>query len=312
MSLILAIEPDRYQANQLTAMVRGRLRAELVLAGAAETALANLGQRVPDLILTSALLSTKDETMLAEWLGTLSGDAAHVQTLTIPVLETPMPVSPTRTGIFALLPERVSSPAAPDGCDPAVFAEQCAAYLERSATERGPVETTPPAGNVAPHREPEPAEDVIAAVEVPPVVPIAEPPTPPAAEAVEDSIEIDLSGMLDDKVFQQLSEAIETVSRDSSRAAAPATTSGEVWTPSSLGSAASWPGLDFAPSAPHDQPPSPTSARSAAKRFPARKPLQDEWGFFDPAQCGFSALLAKLDEITHVAQPAEPSERQSE
>jgi hypothetical protein len=87
---------------------------------------------------------------------------------------------------------------------------------------------------------------VIAAVEVPPVVPIAEPPTPPAAEAVEDSIEIDLSGMLDDKVFQQLSEAIETVSRDSSRAAAPATTSGEVWTPSSLGSAASWPGLDFA------------------------------------------------------------------
>jgi hypothetical protein len=314
MSLILAIEPDRYQANQLTAMVRGRLRAELVLAGAAETALANLGQRVPDLILTSALLSTKDETMLAEWLRTLSGDAAHVQTLTIPVLETPMPVSPTRTGIFALLPERVSSPAAPDGCDPAVFAEQCAAYLERSATERSPVETTPAAGSVAPHREPEPAEEVIAAVEAPPEVRIAEPPPPPppAAEAIEDSIEIDLSGMLDDKVFQQLSEAIETVSRDSSRVAAPATTKGEVWTPSSLGSAASWPGLDFAASAHQDQPPSSTSARSAAKRFPARKPLQDEWGFFDPAQCGFSALLAKLDEITHVAQPAEPSERQSE
>ena len=28
------------------------------------------------------------------------------------------------------------------------------------------------------------------------------------------------------------------------------------------------------------------------------KPVQDEWGFFDPAQCGFSALLAKLEEIT--------------
>jgi CheY-like chemotaxis protein len=27
-------------------------------------------------------------------------------------------------------------------------------------------------------------------------------------------------------------------------------------------------------------------------------PVQDEWGFFDPAKCGFSALLAKLDEIT--------------
>jgi hypothetical protein len=28
------------------------------------------------------------------------------------------------------------------------------------------------------------------------------------------------------------------------------------------------------------------------------KPMQDEWGFFDPEQCGFSTLLAKLDEIT--------------
>ena len=27
-------------------------------------------------------------------------------------------------------------------------------------------------------------------------------------------------------------------------------------------------------------------------------PVQDEWGFFDPEQCGFSALLTKLDEIT--------------
>jgi hypothetical protein len=28
------------------------------------------------------------------------------------------------------------------------------------------------------------------------------------------------------------------------------------------------------------------------------KPIQDEWGFFDPQQCGFAALLAKLDEVT--------------
>jgi len=27
------------------------------------------------------------------------------------------------------------------------------------------------------------------------------------------------------------------------------------------------------------------------------KPIQDEWGFFDPEQCGFAALLAKLDEV---------------
>jgi len=27
-------------------------------------------------------------------------------------------------------------------------------------------------------------------------------------------------------------------------------------------------------------------------------PVQDEWGFFDPERCGFSTLLAKLEEIT--------------
>jgi hypothetical protein len=37
------------------------------------------------------------------------------------------------------------------------------------------------------------------------------------------------------------------------------------------------------------------------------KPAQDEWGFFDPEQCGFSALLAKLDEITEVTE--DPDER---
>jgi hypothetical protein len=308
MSLILAIEPDRRQANQLTAMVRGRLRAELVLADAAETALADLGERVPDLILTSALLSTKDETMLADWLRTLNGDAARVQTLTIPVLETPMPrMSASRTGIFALLGDRVSSSAAPDGCDPAVFAEQCAAYLARAAHDRGPVEQQTVECVPLPEETDAPVEEVVAAVVAPPEVQVSEPlPPSPAAGPIENSIEIDLSGMLDETVFQQLSEAIETVSRDSARVAAPAASSGEVWTPSSLGSAAVWPGMDFATSAQGDHASASASARPVAKQFPARKPLQDEWGLFDPAECGFSALLAKLDEITHVA-PALPA-----
>jgi hypothetical protein len=308
MPLILAIESDRRQAHELTAMVRGHLRANLVLADTAEKALADLGARVPDLILTSALLSTKDETMLAEWLRTLNGDAARVQTLTIPVLETPVPrIGASRTGIFALLGDRVSSSAAPDGCDPAVFAEQCAAYLARAAHERGSLEP-PTVDYVPPPEETDaPVEEMVAAVEAPPDVQIPEPPPPPqAAGPIEDSVEIDLSGMLDETVFQQLSDAIETVSRDSARVAAPAKSSGEIWTPSSLGSAAVWPGMDFATSAHQDHASSSASARPPAKRFPARKPLQDEWGFFDPAQCGFSALLAKLDEITHVA-PALPS-----
>ena len=66
MPLILAIEPDRRQANQLTAVVKSRLHADLVLAESAARALAALGDRVPDLILTSALLSPTDEVVLGE------------------------------------------------------------------------------------------------------------------------------------------------------------------------------------------------------------------------------------------------------
>jgi hypothetical protein len=38
------------------------------------------------------------------------------------------------------------------------------------------------------------------------------------------------------------------------------------------------------------------SAGAKTRKNPA-PPMQDEWGFFDPEQCGFAALLAKLDEI---------------
>ena len=42
-----------------------------------------------------------------------------------------------------------------------------------------------------------------------------------------------------------------------------------------------------------------TNAIVKKARAPKKaKPVQDEWGFFDPEQCGFSTLLAKLDEIT--------------
>jgi hypothetical protein len=45
--------------------------------------------------------------------------------------------------------------------------------------------------------------------------------------------------------------------------------------------------------------PSPrAAAQSVAGRKPAPKGVQDEWGFFDPTRCGFTALLSKLDEIT--------------
>lgn len=137
MPLIVAIEPDRRQANQLNVMVRERLHAELVLADSAEGALAALGERVPDLILTSALLSPTDELVLGERLRAFDGAAAHVQTLTIPVLAAPRARASERArGVLSALRREKPRPTAPDGCDPAVFAAQCAEYLERARLER--------------------------------------------------------------------------------------------------------------------------------------------------------------------------------
>jgi hypothetical protein len=50
----------------------------------------------------------------------------------------------------------------------------------------------------------------------------------------------------------------------------------------------------------------PRSTRSAVGINGHRKgkPAQDEWGFFDPEQCGFAALIAKLDEIIETADDA--------
>ena len=131
MRLILAIEPDRKQANQLTTIVRGRLHAELVLAESAEKAFVALGDRTPDLILSSALLSPADESVLAERLRAL--EATHVHNLTIPVFASR---SGGEGGVLSALRRGKSKGAAPDGCDPAIFAEQCAEYLAQTEAER--------------------------------------------------------------------------------------------------------------------------------------------------------------------------------
>jgi len=53
------------------------------------------------------------------------------------------------------------------------------------------------------------------------------------------------------------------------------------------------------------EPRRPAEPRAPAEPVPIQSrrprkatPAQDEWGFFDPQQCGFAALLAKLDEFS--------------
>jgi hypothetical protein len=82
--------------------------------------------------------------------------------------------------------------------------------------------------------------------------------------------------------------------------------------PARLGVGQLWPAMDscVAERRPavsgdsHDSVAVADAAAAAAPSMPApprrrskTKPIEDEWGFFDPEQCGFAALLAKLEEI---------------
>ena len=137
MSLILAVEPDRRQAKQLSALVQKHVRGELVVADSGAAALKALGDRVPDLILTPALLPPKDEAVLTGWLRDMGDGAAHVQTLAIPILAEPSSgksKEPQGSSIFGRLREQQSQDS--QGCDPKVFADQVKVYLDRAGSER--------------------------------------------------------------------------------------------------------------------------------------------------------------------------------
>ena len=135
MPLILAIEPDRRQASKVSAIVKNRVYAEIVSGDTTEHAVEALAGRVPDLILTSQLLSRKDEAALADWLRESDEAGAHVQTLVIPMLGGSYDDYKEGGGLLSRLRGR-SSDAGTDGCDPEIFAEQIREYLERAAEER--------------------------------------------------------------------------------------------------------------------------------------------------------------------------------
>jgi hypothetical protein len=139
MAIVLAIEPDRRQAAHLTAIVRHQVDAELVIADTTEGALDAIGNRVPDLVLVPALLSPQDDAALAAALRVIAA-AAHVRTLTIPVLASAVKRAPAGGGMLAKWRKQRAASPEPDGCDPAVFGEQITAYLQEAAAERAQLE----------------------------------------------------------------------------------------------------------------------------------------------------------------------------
>ena len=136
--LILAIQPDRRQASQLASIAK-RISAELVLTESAARAVAVLGERLPDLILTPPLLSHKDEKAITERLHEFGDAGAHIQTLTVPIFETAE--APARKGgVLSSLRKskrKVKAPSTETVASTAdTFAEQVAIYLSCAVEAR--------------------------------------------------------------------------------------------------------------------------------------------------------------------------------
>ena len=130
MALVLAIEPDRQQAAAVRRLISERYLADLVLVDTKDAAVAAIAEQIPDLILVTAWFDPGDEDELVGCLRTL-GDASHLQTLTIPQLAAPSKSHSWMRRLFKPLARRGKKERL-TGCDPAIFAEEIATYLERA------------------------------------------------------------------------------------------------------------------------------------------------------------------------------------
>ena len=119
MPLVLAIEPDPRQAVTLRRVVKGRVRAELVVVDSKDAALASIAARVPDLILVTALLPPRDEDDLTRHLKALD-HSGHLQTLTIPMFASAPTEAKLGGRAFGAFRRRKRA-AAIDGCNPNAF-----------------------------------------------------------------------------------------------------------------------------------------------------------------------------------------------
>jgi CheY-like chemotaxis protein len=280
---ILAIEPDRWRASQLKTIAR-RIGAELRLTDSMDGALTALNEQTPDLILTPALLSARDDQALTERLRSLGEAAAHIQTLTIPTLHTPEPsageLSLSSTRMFRALQKGTSPQTGPEACDTDTFAEQVAFYLVGATEAR---------------RKHAPAA---VSSELPP-----KPSQAAASVAVDPSFdELDLTGFVDEELLDQT--PIHSIGAPA-RAEDGTTIEAELEAALSraLADATAEEFQDFLPedmTAASAQEPEESPLSEFDSEAPPGSPVAadpNHWQVFDPAKPRFAALLAKLDEI---------------
>ena len=333
MSLILAIEPNKNQAHQLNALVRQHLKAELVTAPTAAAALAALGDRIPDVVLTPALFGLRDEAALTERLRQLGSDGSHVQTLAIPIL-----APPSRGGSNGLLGQKKKEKGADGnvGCDPAVFADQIKIYLQRASVERRAqasevtaraMSTPRPAADAdAPAGDDDLSSFMVGAdefdvdsLEIPSIdPPVAIPPAEQAQPAGAPPASAPTDAQ--DRRGKPKQNLRQSDAADEEGLVTPPAAGPPLWRVAEsiedFYNGQLDPAVANAPQAAAPAPqtasvinPAPAAvtapaAASAVKTAPPSAPRQrrtppqpDEWAYFDPSQSAFKALIRRLNEI---------------
>ena len=331
MARILAIEPDRRQSAKLTMLARNQIHADLVIADSVEQALEALAEAIPDLVLTSAQLPSKESAVLADRLRALGAEGQHVQTFTIPMLGVPgqrarnlQQQKPQPKGARArnLPPAPVSA-----GCDPVVFGMQVLTLLDRTVGrtpraaggESNVVRMTRPVS--APESEPEEISIDIDA-EDSDVIEL-EPIDASELESIEVSQLLDAPALADGDMTAPhrepppeadwndvLAAMRQDIERSQHRVSAPpleanpslaevshAIGDSQVVEPNGTAS----PSAAVSPETPEVGAASVTGESASPpqkKRRRPKPPRQDEWGFYDPQQCGVSVLISLVNEIT--------------
>ncbi|PYR62655.1 MAG: hypothetical protein DMF91_05920 [Acidobacteria bacterium] len=110
--------------------VRSLATVDLVVVTSANAAMAELVKAVPQLILLSALLKPSDEAYLAAHLRSRE-DAAHVEMLTIPLLDGPPRREEKKRGLLGVFKRGKSRDDNHGRVSPRVFANEIKAHLER-------------------------------------------------------------------------------------------------------------------------------------------------------------------------------------
>jgi len=142
--LVVALEPDVRQATILKRVIRDHVHADLIVVDSRDATISAVNDRLPDVILLTALLSPRDEAEISAHLRTLSG-AEHLQTHTIPQLASETqdgePVT-AQSGLLGKLRRKKASEPIP-GCDPVAFGEEISNFLARAAELRALAAASP-------------------------------------------------------------------------------------------------------------------------------------------------------------------------